>query len=31
MDIVTTNDTSCHFDDIESFKMVPVEEIDFTM
>lgn len=31
MDIVTTNDASCHFDDVESFKMVPVEEINFNM
>lgn len=31
MDIVTTNDASCHFDDVESFKMVPVEEINFSM
>lgn len=31
MDIVTTNDVSCHFDDVESFKMVPAEEINFNM
>lgn len=31
MDIVTTDDDCIGFEDVESFKMVPAEEINFNM
>lgn len=31
MDIVTTDDDCIGFEDVESFKMVPVEEINFNI
>lgn len=31
MDIVTVTDNDVHFENVESFKMVPAEEINFNM
>ena len=31
MDIVTVTDNDVHFQNVESFKMVPAEEINFNM